>query len=100
MIRELKESIERWELIVKSIPLLRELRSYTSQEIREVHFDEDASSHFDRVMAIAIANQMKFELPWYTMPTRLDENWRNNTIYSSLQIRKTGTKKRRVDFEI
>ena len=57
---KLKEAIEEGDLVLRSRPLLRELRGYTSLQLRDVRFDEEVSNHFDRVMAIAITNNMRF----------------------------------------
>jgi hypothetical protein len=59
MLFDFKRAFENGEIILNSIPLLREMRAFTNGKITEVTFDPEASHHFDRVMAAAIAWQAR-----------------------------------------
>ncbi len=59
MLFDLQRDFNEWALIIKSLPLLREMRSFANWDLNVAHFDEEVSNHYDRVMAIAIANQTK-----------------------------------------
>jgi len=41
-------------LIIKSLPLLREMRAFANGDLSVTSFDDEVSNHFDRVMAMAI----------------------------------------------
>lgn len=57
---KLKRAVEDGDLIIKSKPLLRELRGFTALNVRDIGFDPEATRHYDRVMAMAITNNMRF----------------------------------------
>lgn len=59
MLFDLQRDFNDWAIIIKSLPLLREMRAFANWDLNVAHFDEEVSNHFDRVMAIAIANQTK-----------------------------------------
>lgn len=62
MLFDFRESFENDEIKINSIPLLREMRSFCNLDMRHKSFDpEDTlTRHYDRVMAICIANQGKY----------------------------------------
>ena len=59
MLFDLQRDFNDWSLIINSLPLLREMRAFANWDLKAAHFDEEVSNHFDRVMAIWIANQTK-----------------------------------------
>ena len=59
MLFEFKESFENGEIEIMSRPLLLELRAFTNYDLDIVSFDEEVSCHFDRVIAVCIAWQMR-----------------------------------------
>jgi hypothetical protein len=59
VIFDLKKAVDDWEIIINSVLLLKELRSFTNTDIDYSTFDPETSRHFDRVMAIAICWQMR-----------------------------------------
>lgn len=59
MLFEFKRDFEQGLVILNSLPLLREMRSFTNDKITDTNFDPEASAHFDRVMAAAIAWQAR-----------------------------------------
>jgi len=62
MLFDLNDAINESLLIVKSKPLLAELRSYDKEDLSQVRFDDDQTKHWDLVMACAICWQMKNEV--------------------------------------
>ncbi len=67
VIFDLQMALQEWSLIINSIPLLKELRSFTNGDIDYSTFDSETSRHFDRVMAIAIAWQMRNKKEWFSI---------------------------------
>ena len=63
MLFEFKRDFEAGHIGINSLPLLREMRNYTKEEVTTVSFDPEMSQHFDRVIAMAIAWQMRKHLP-------------------------------------
>ena len=59
MLFDLQKDFNNWDLIIYSIPLLREMRAFSNWDLKVVSFDDEVSNHFDRLMAIAITNQTK-----------------------------------------
>jgi len=59
MLFEFKRDFENGLIEINSLPLLREMRSFTNGEVKYKNFDPEASNHFDRVIAMAIAWQMR-----------------------------------------
>lgn len=59
MMYELSELIKNRNLVISSKALYEELRTYDKDDLRRTKFDPDQSKHWDRVMALAIAYQMK-----------------------------------------
>lgn len=59
MLYELKRDFEAGLVEINSIPLLREMRSFTKSNLPYTNHDPEASNHFDRVMAFAIVWQMR-----------------------------------------
>lgn len=57
MLFEFKRDFEAGMINIKSIRLLREMRSFTNNDVTFKSFDPEASNHFDRVMAACIAWQ-------------------------------------------
>lgn len=56
---DLKKAVEDEDIIINSVLLLKELRSFTNSDLDYSTFDPETSRHFDRVMAIAICWQMR-----------------------------------------
>ena len=56
---DFKRDFELGLIEINSIPLLREMRAFTNNSVAYKNFDPEASNHFDRVMAICIAWQMR-----------------------------------------
>lgn len=102
IIFDLKTAIDEWYLIIKSKPLLRELRSFSNLDTQHHNFSEDMSNHFDRVMAIAIAWYMRWNASIYwNMNKEMIEDW--IIVNSSVHIlpewwRKNDTNKFNFDF--
>jgi len=59
MLFDIQRDFNDWSLIIKSLPLLREMRWFANGDLSVTSFDEEVSNHFDRLMAMAIANQTK-----------------------------------------
>jgi len=59
MLFDFQRDFNNGDLIIFSLPLLREMRSFTNWDLKCVSFDDEVSNHFDRVMAMAITNQTK-----------------------------------------
>jgi len=59
MLFEFKRDFEAGLIKINSLPLLREMRSFTNNDIPFKNFDPEASNHFDRLIAICIAWQMR-----------------------------------------
>lgn len=59
MLYELKTATNNNELEIPSGPILQEMRSYDKEDLSVVRFDEKQSRHWDRLMAMAIAYQMR-----------------------------------------
>jgi hypothetical protein len=59
MLFEFKRDFEKGLIEINSMPLLREMRSFTNTDVSYKNFDPEASNHFDRVMAFAIAWRMR-----------------------------------------
>ena len=55
----LKETIENNELLVEDVGILRELKGYGDDEMKQIRYDEDVTKHYDLVMALAIAWEMR-----------------------------------------
>jgi hypothetical protein len=67
MLFDLKTTFHDWNLIINSLPLLREMRGFSNLDVTYTRFDplDEMSSHFDRVMSLAIALQwISFEQDW------------------------------------
>lgn len=59
MLYELKRDFEAGLVEINSIPLLREMRSFTKSNLPYTNHDPEASNHFDRLMAFAIMWQLR-----------------------------------------
>lgn len=59
MLYELKRDFEAGIIEINSLPLLREMRSFTNKDIAYRNADPEASNHFDRVIAFAIVWQLR-----------------------------------------
>ena len=56
---ELKDALNEKLLKINSNPLYKELKTYDPGDLRMTHFDPEQTRHWDRVMALAIAWQMR-----------------------------------------
>ena len=70
MLFNFQKEFNEWIIIINSIPLLKEMRSYTNNDIWTIWFDEEVSNHFDRVMAMAIANEHRSYWEWFHVNTK------------------------------
>ena len=64
MLFDFKTIFHNWEIIINSVPLLREMRGFSNLDVSHKRFDptDELSRHFDRLMAMAIGLQgMAFE---------------------------------------
>lgn len=78
MIFDLLKDFNEWNIIINSIPLLKEMRAFTNNDVTDTSFDntlwadingsEQVSSHFDRLIATAIMNQHKIMWSWFYVP--------------------------------
>ena len=61
MLYDLKRDFENGEIKINSVDLLKEMRSFSNFDIehRNFNINDTVTRHYDRVMAFAIANQMK-----------------------------------------
>jgi len=59
MLFELKRDFEAGLVEINSLPLLREMRSFTKSNLPYTNHDPQASNHFDRLMAFAITWQLR-----------------------------------------
>jgi len=56
---DFKRDFEAGLIKINSKPLLREMRAFNNDGVRYTSFDPEASNHFDRIMAAAIAWEMR-----------------------------------------
>ena len=56
---DFKRDFEAGLIKINSKPLLREMRAFNNDGVRYTSFDPEASNHFDRIMAFAIAWEMR-----------------------------------------
>ncbi len=59
MIFDLAEAVKNGDITVNSVSALKELRGFSNQDVDYSTFDPETSKHFDRVMSLAIAWQMR-----------------------------------------
>lgn len=59
MLYELKSALNNKELEIPSQSILHEMRSYDKEDVSVVRFDDKQSRHWDRLMAMCIAFQMR-----------------------------------------
>lgn len=59
MLFDFQRDFNDGSLIINSLPLLREMRWFANWDLKASNFDEEQTNHFDRVMAMAIANQSR-----------------------------------------
>lgn len=59
MLFDLKDALADKTIKIVSTPIFKEIKTYNPEDIRKVKFDPDQTRHWDRVMAIAIAWQMR-----------------------------------------
>ena len=77
MLFDLQSDVYNWLIKIKSIALLREMRSFSNSDLRVVSFDDEVSNHFDRVMGFAIANQMKNYIGEFAIEKKKISIWEN-----------------------
>ena len=75
----LKKAVENDELIIQDKGVLRELKSYDGDSLRRMQDDKEVSAHFDLVMAVAIAWEMKNYIALKIRPI-VKTNIKNNYI--------------------
>jgi hypothetical protein len=79
MLYDLKRDFEEWTLEINSIPLLREMRWYSTHDIihKSFNVNDEVTKHYDRVMAMAIANQYQTINLWdFSIWRQTDLFWR------------------------
>jgi uncharacterized protein (DUF169 family) len=54
MLFDFQRDFNDGSLVIKSLPLLREMRAFANGDLKMANFDDEVSNHFDRVMAMAI----------------------------------------------
>lgn len=59
MMFDLNEALEEELIEIPSRVILKELRTYDENNLTQIKFDDEMSQHWDRVIALAIAWQMK-----------------------------------------
>lgn len=59
MMYDIKEAINNEEIIINSKLLKTEIRTYDQEDLSKIRFDEKQSKHWDLLMALAIAYQMR-----------------------------------------
>jgi hypothetical protein len=79
IIMNLKKAVENDELIIQDKGVLRELKSYDGDSLRRMQDDKEVSAHFDLVMAVAIAWEMKNYIALKIRPI-VKTNIKNNYI--------------------
>ena len=57
----LKRAIEDHEICITDRAIIRELKMYDDNALKTIKYDEELTNHFDLVIAIAIAFEMKTE---------------------------------------
>lgn len=57
----LKQAVEEFWVDIPDRAILKELRMYDNEDLRQVRFDDETTRHFDLVMALAIAYEMRNE---------------------------------------
>jgi len=62
MLLDLKTAVDEVLIHIPDSATLEELRTYDKNDIANVRFDDEASAHWDRVIALAIAWQMRTEV--------------------------------------
>lgn len=72
MLFDLLKDFNEWSLIIYSKPLLREMKVFTNSDLRIASFDEDITNHFDRIMAMAITNQAKYQNFYWIIKKRVN----------------------------
>lgn len=73
MLAHFKQAFQNWEIIINSIPLLREMRWFSKRDARHSSFNinDELTNHFDRIIAICIANECREQaLTWNVMVSR------------------------------
>jgi len=87
MLFDLQRDFNDWSLIIKSLPLLREMRAFANWDLKAASFDEEVSNHFDRVMAMAIANQTKL-LQWqFAIKEKKHNIWSSEPAASWMEVK-------------
>ena len=59
MLYDLKDALSEKLLAVNSRRIYKELKTYNPEDMRNIRFDPEQTKHWDRVMALAIAWQMR-----------------------------------------
>ena len=75
MLFDLQRDFNDGSLIIKSLPALREMRAFANWDLKVNSFDDEVSNHFDRVMAIGIANQCKSLSTWFAIQDKKINIW-------------------------
>ena len=77
MLFDLQRDFNNWDLIIFSVPLLREMRAFSNWDLKVASFDEELSNHFDRVIAMAICNQTKIRKSEFAIDNKKHKIWEN-----------------------
>lgn len=76
MIYDLNTALNEDAIKIPSKYILREMRSFSQEELSKVKEDEGQTRHFDRVIALAIAYQMKDKIKQKTKTKVSSPNWK------------------------
>lgn len=77
MVYDISNAINMDDIVIPSKPTVRELLSYEAEDVAKIKYDDEANSHWDRVISLCIAFQMASSaVPSYKKGTDLQaENW-------------------------
>lgn len=77
MLFDLKDALMDKTLKIISEPMFKELKTYNPEDIRSTRFDPEQTRHWDRVMALAIAYQMRGKAWLYQTAAPSRETFQN-----------------------
>lgn len=86
MMYALNDAINEETIAIASRSTLGELRAYDKNDLTHIHFNPDHTKHWDRVIALAIAWQMRSHAPSRKIPAKIHfktDKWGRKTIVKS-----------------
>ena len=75
MLFDLQRDFNDWSLIIKSLPLLREMRGFANWDLAVTSFDDEVSNHYDRIISMAIANQTRILISSFEIENKKPNIW-------------------------